>query len=241
MHLFYTPLITPEMPHFILDEEESKHAVRVLRLQNQDVVYLIDGNGQFYTAIIQDNHPKRVVLQIDQVKKEFGKRPYSIHIAIAPTKNIERLEWFLEKATEVGIDEITPLICERSERKDLKLDRLNKIVITAMKQSIKAYKPILHNPQKYVDFIEQQAIQGNVINTIAHCVEDEKTNIQQVYKPQSSICILIGPEGDFSPKEIEFALAKGFLPVSLGESRLRTETAGLSACMEVSFLNRLTP
>lgn len=241
MHLFYTPLISPEMPHFILDEEESKHAIRVLRLGIGDKIYLVDGKGNFFTALIQDNHPKRVIIQIEEVKKEFGKRNYALHIAIAPTKNIERFEWFLEKATEIGIDEITPIICERSERKDVKLDRLNKIVITAMKQSIKAFKPILNEPVKFESFIEKQSQKKDVKMAIAHCVEDEKRFLNEIYKSQGSICILIGPEGDFTPNEIKLALDKGVLPISLGESRLRTETAGIAACMEINLLNRLIP
>src|ERR1700744_6582863 len=145
MHLFYTPDIQPGHSQYFLSEEESKHCVRVLRLQVGDGVELIDGRGGFYEAEIIDAHPKRVILQINKVALEFGKRNHYLHIAVAPTKNIERLEWFLEKATEIGIDEISLIICQRSERKEAKADRLNKIITAAMKQSLKAYHPVLND------------------------------------------------------------------------------------------------
>src|SRR3954469_5079687 len=146
MQLFYTPDIDAASTTYYLNEEESKHCVKVLRLQKSDQVQLIDGNGNFYTAAIADPHPKRTQLQIISVQRDFHKRNHYLHIAIAPTKNIERLEWFLEKATEIGIDEISLIICQRSERKEAKADRLNKIITSAIKQSIKAYHPILNEP-----------------------------------------------------------------------------------------------
>src|ERR1700761_4114451 len=144
MHLFYTPCINPTHPNYILSEEESKHGIRVLRLEAGNEVQLIDGKGGLYQASILDAHPKRTVLQINSVTQAFNKRNHYLHIAIAPTKNIERIEWFLEKATEIGIDEVTPIICQRSERKDVKTERLDKIIISAMKQSLKAYHPVLN-------------------------------------------------------------------------------------------------
>jgi 16S rRNA (uracil1498-N3)-methyltransferase len=146
MHLFYTPDIAPAHPQYFLNEEESKHAVRVLRLTAGAEVQLIDGRGGLYTAQIKDAHPKRTILQITNVVTEYNKRDHYLHIAIAPTKNLERLEWFLEKATEIGIDEISLIICQRSERKEAKAERLNKIIISAIKQSLKAYSPVLNEP-----------------------------------------------------------------------------------------------
>src|SRR6187402_53664 len=147
MHLFYTPDIDPAHPQYFLTEEESKHAIRVLRLVIGSVVQLIDGRGGLYTAEIIDAHPKRTILQINNITAGYQQRNHYLHIAIAPTKNIERLEWFLEKATEIGIDEISLIICQRSERKEAKTERLNKIITSAIKQSLKAYHPILNEPK----------------------------------------------------------------------------------------------
>src|ERR1700748_1758769 len=153
MHLFYTPDINPTHPNYILSEEESKHGIRVLRLEAGDEVQLIDGKGGLYQASILDAHPKRTVLQINSVTQAFNKRNHYLHIAIAPTKNIERIEWFVEKATEIGIDEISLIICQRSERKEVKTDRLNKIITSAIKQSLKAYHPVLNEPIAFNKFI----------------------------------------------------------------------------------------
>src|ERR1700742_2485136 len=152
MQLFYTPDIDPSHPQYFLNEEESKHCVRVLRLEAGAEVQLIDGRGGLYLARIKDAHPKRTILDIVNVITEFNKRNHYLHIAIAPTKNIERLEWFLEKATEIGIDEISLIICQRSERKEVKTDRLNKIITAAIKQSLKAYHPVLNEPQPFNKF-----------------------------------------------------------------------------------------
>ncbi len=235
MQLFYTPDIEPTHPQYFLSEEESKHCIRVLRLEIGAEVQLIDGRGGLYTAQIKDAHPKRTILQITNVITGFNKRNHYLHIAIAPTKNIERLEWFLEKATEIGIDEISLIICQRSERKEAKTDRLNKIITSAIKQSLKAYHPVLNEPQPYNKFIAQQ-FDGQKF--IAHCDNGEKTNLSNELQKQGRYLILIGPEGDFSPNEIDGALQNGFKAITLGESRLRTETAALEACFEINFLNR---
>jgi len=235
MHLFYTPDIQPTHPPSFLSEEESKHAIRVLRLNVGDEVQLIDGRGGLYAAEIKDAHPKRTILQINSVKLEFNKRNHYLHIAIAPTKNIERLEWFLEKATEIGIDEISLIICQRSERKEAKTDRLNKIITAAIKQSIKAYHPILNEPESLAKLMTRE-FDGQKF--IAHCEVGDKVNLKQAIVPGGKYLILIGPEGDFTPKEIEDALSNGFKAITLGESRLRTETAALEACFEANFLNR---
>ncbi|MEO6849688.1 MAG: 16S rRNA (uracil(1498)-N(3))-methyltransferase [Mucilaginibacter sp.] len=236
MQLFYTPGIDAASSTYYLDEEESKHCVRVLRLQPGDQVQLIDGKGNLYTASITDAHPKKTQLQIVSVQEQFNKRNHYLHIAVAPTKKIERLEWFLEKATEIGIDEISLIICQRSERKDAKVDRLNKIITAAIKQSIKAYHPVLNEPVALNKFLSN-TFDGQKF--IAHCEPGDKLSLKDQLAPRGNCLVLIGPEGDFTPKEISDALNSGFKAITLGESRLRTETAALEACFEVNFLNRV--
>jgi 16S rRNA (uracil1498-N3)-methyltransferase len=236
MQLFYTPYIDAASQTYCLNEEESKHCVRVLRLQAGDEVQLIDGKGNFFNATITDAHPKKTFLKITSVQKEFNKRNHYLHIAIAPTKNIERLEWFLEKATEIGIDEISLIICQRSERKEAKVERLNKVITSAIKQSIKAYHPALN---EVIAFNKLIAAPFDGQKFIAHCEPGDKFSLKEQLKPLGKYLIMIGPEGDFAPKEIIDALNFDFKAITLGESRLRTETAALEACFEVNFLNRL--
>jgi len=235
MHLFYTPDIDPTHQQYFLNEEESKHAIRVMRLEKGDEVQLIDGRGGLYTASILDPHPKRTILQINSAVQAFNKRSHYLHIAIAPTKNIERTEWFLEKATEIGIDEISLIICQRSERKEAKTERLNKIITSAIKQSLKAYHPVLNEPVA-LNKLLSQPFDGQ--KYIAHCEPGKKLGLRNDLQSNGKYLILIGPEGDFAPAEIEEALKNNFKPITLGESRLRTETAALEACFEVNFLNR---
>lgn len=235
MNLFYTPDITPQNEAWFLTEEESKHCTRVLRLEKGDEVNLIDGKGGFYTATISDAHPKRTILHIKSVTTEYGKRNHYLHIAVAPTKNLDRLEWFLEKATEIGIDEISLIISHRSERKEAKTERLNKIITAAIKQSLKAYHPILNEAIAYNKFITKP-FSGQKF--IAHCADGEKAEIKDQIDLKGNYLVMIGPEGDFSEKEVADALQSGFKPITLGESRLRTETAALEACFEINFLNR---
>lgn len=232
MHLFYTPDLNENLYH--LNEIESKHCIRVLRLNINDSIQLIDGKGGFYTAKIVDPNPKKCQVEITEKKLAFGKKNHYLHIAIAPTKNMDRFEWFLEKATEIGIDEITPLLCEHSERKILKSDRLEKIIISAIKQSIKAYKPKLNELIPFEEFIKSESTAKKFI---AHCEENKKTLLQEAYTSGQNAIILIGPEGDFSTAEIELAKENDFLEISLGESRLRTETAGVVACHTINLLN----
>lgn len=232
MHLFYTPDLKGEL--YYLDETESKHCIRVLRLNTNDQIQLIDGSGGFYTAKITDPNPKKCQIEIVESKNDFGKKNHYLHIAIAPTKNMDRFEWFLEKATEIGIDEITPILCEHSERKVLKTDRLEKVIISAIKQSIKAYKPKLNEITNFKDFICQNIESEKFI---AHCEENEKILLKNAYNKHKNVTILIGPEGDFSPIEIELAKKNNFQEISLGESRLRTETAGIVACHTINLLN----
>ncbi|MEJ7779333.1 MAG: 16S rRNA (uracil(1498)-N(3))-methyltransferase [Daejeonella sp.] len=232
MHIFYTPDILTDT--YYLNEEESKHSIKVLRLQQGSTLQLVDGKGGLYEAVICDPHPKSCKLEILSVQREYGKRNHRLHIAVAPTKNIERMEWLLEKATEIGIDEITPIICDRSERRDLKVERLNKVITSAVKQSIKAYHPKLNEPQRFKDFIRNAS---GSYKYIAHCIESEKATLKDSIKLNSDYLVLIGPEGDFTPLEIDDALKANFLPLTLGNSRLRTETAALAACFEINFLN----
>ena len=227
-----------------MPEEESRHCVRVLRLNTGDKIRLIDGNGGFYEAEITDNNPKKCVVTILKSEKEVGKRDWLLHIAIAPTKNMDRLEWFVEKATEIGIDEISLIICNNNERSTVKNERLNKVAVAAIKQSIKAYLPKIHETLDIKSFITSIAdFKGG--KYIAHCrfspsTSSEKTNILHLknkYSLQLNALVLIGPEGDFTQEEVNFALANGFIEVSFGDSRLRTETAALYACTLLNILN----
>lgn len=231
MTIFYCPNLTSGL---VLPEEESQHAVKVLRLKVDDEIVIVDGVGGFYKAKINLPHPKRCGFEIVESQTDFGKRNYKLHIAIAPTKNIERLEWFIEKATEIGIDEITPIICRFSERKIVKEERLEKIIVSAAKQSIKAYFPKLNPTCTFDDLMKNHEADQKFI---AHCYEDSKRLLQREKLKSSNVLILIGPEGDFSKDEVEKAISNGFVPVSLGESRLRTETAGLVACCTVAIIN----
>jgi 16S rRNA (uracil1498-N3)-methyltransferase len=238
MHLFYTPDISSNT--YTLNEEESKHCVRVLRLSIGDKIQLIDGKGGWYDAEIIDDNQKRCAVNIIQSKKEVGKRNWNLHIAIAPTKNMDRLEWFIEKATEIGIDEVSLIDCKNSERTIVKTERLNKVVISAMKQSIKCYLPKIN---EVADF--EQLIKGtehfNGQKFIAHCYSDigsdKKIHLKSIYTPQQNALVLIGPEGDFSVDEVKLAIKNGFQEINLGISRLRTETAALYACTTVNILN----
>lgn len=237
MHLFYTPEIEPHHVSFLLSEEESKHAVRVLRLQPGDCIYLVDGTGGFYKTEIIDAHPKRTSLRVLEVQTAYGTASYRLHMAVAPTKNMDRLEWFLEKATEIGIQEFTPIICEHSERKEVKVERLEKVAISAMKQSLKAYLPKINPAISFSKFMSQvEDFEG--FKGVAHCVDSEKKYISTAFTKQSNYLLLIGPEGDFSEKEISQSLDAGFIPISLGDARLRTETAALATVLEISLLNR---
>ena len=206
MHVFYTPDITSS--EYILNEEESRHCMKVLRLVIGDVVHLIDGRGGLYEAEITGESKRNVSLHVMKTSEGYSKRNHHLHIAVAPTKNIDRLEWFLEKATEIGIDQITPLICERSERKIVKEDRLNKVITSAVKQSLQAYHPLLNEAVNFKDFIGGQTA---AFKMIAHCIDDEPRNfISQLTNPGQSYLVLIGPEGDFSPAEIQQALQNDF-------------------------------
>ncbi len=232
MHIFYTPDISGNI--YTLDETESKHCIRVLRLEKGDEITLVDGRGGFFSAEIADPDPKRCSVKVIRRELNSGLRHFQVQLAIAPTKNTDRMEWFLEKATEIGISRVTPLLCRYSERKEIKHDRLEKVMVSAMKQSLKAYLPKLDELTKFDEFI-RQPFEGQKF--IAHCEEQHRELLKHVVEPNQNYLILIGPEGDFSTEEIDAALTAGFRPVSLGDSRLRTETAGVVACHTFNLLN----
>jgi 16S rRNA (uracil1498-N3)-methyltransferase len=219
---------------YTLKQDESKHLIKVLRKHTGDEVFFTDGKGFFYRTVIVDNNPKHCNVEIVEKLPGNDKRDYFLKIAVAPTKNINRYEWFLEKSTEIGTDEIIPFTSFHSERKEIKYDRLERVIIAAVKQSLKSHKPFLNKLQTF----------SEVINTdftgqkfIAYVDNKVTTLLKEVYKPGNNVFILIGPEGDFSKKEVDAAIEKGFVPVSLGPSRLRTETAAIAACHTINLLN----
>ncbi|MEL6718861.1 MAG: 16S rRNA (uracil(1498)-N(3))-methyltransferase [Bacteroidota bacterium] len=232
MQLFYTTNINNRLA--TLEAEEARH-LQVLRKKVGDQIHLVDGKGFFHTAELLELGKKKAQLKI-LFSEQQTPSPFSLHIAIAPTKNIARLEWFLEKATEIGIQEITPIYCERSERKRIRLDRLEKIVLSAMKQSNRAYLPQLREETTFKQFVESKK-NSEVLKYIAHCEEEDKVLLYNNYQARKDVLVLIGPEGDFSPDEIELARASGFIGVSLGKARLRTETAGIVACHTIQLLS----
>ncbi|OFY63076.1 MAG: 16S rRNA (uracil(1498)-N(3))-methyltransferase [Bacteroidetes bacterium RBG_13_43_22] len=234
MQVFYAPGISGNS--YVLDENESKHIVKVLRMRKGTTVKLIDGRGNLYEGVISEPDQKRCTIEIETVIRNFEKRDYRLHIAISPLKNPERLEWFIEKSVEIGVDEITPLICRNTEKPGIKPERIRNIIISSMKQSLKAQDTILNAPSSFSGFINGM---HNGIMMIAHCDQDSvRKGIQDVYRKGSDAVILVGPEGDFSEKEIQTAGEKGFIPVHLGNSRLRTETAGVAACHSIYFINQ---
>ena len=230
MQLFFTEKPESEI---VLSKEESKHATKVLRKKEGDILNFADGKGGFYRAEITVADTKNCKLQIISSEQKPKQHNYYLHIAIAPTKNMDRYEWFLEKATEIGIDEITPIICDHSERKVLKTERCNRILLSAMKQSLTFHLPKLNEAITLKDFLKQE-FEGN--KYIAHCEKSDKLELKNE-KLEEKTLILIGPEGDFSPTEIEIALQNQFKAISLGESRLRTETAGLVAVHTINIKN----
>lgn len=234
MHLFYTPDIAETLT---LPEVESGHCVRVLRLVEGDEIGLIDGRGTFYRAAIVLAHNKRCKVRIVEERSQPTHWAGNIEIAIAPTKNLDRMEWFAEKTTEMGVDAIVPLLCRFSERKELKVERIEKIVVSAMKQSLKAVLPRVDEMTPFESYV-REPFDGQKF--IAHCYKDEERKLlSQTYRAGASARILIGPEGDFSPEEVKLAIENGYIPISLGASRLRTETAGVVACHTLHTVNEL--
>lgn len=233
MQLFYNPEITEDTTQFSFDKEESRHIVKVLRKSVGDELYITNGNGWLFNAQVSVTNINKCTAEIISKKLQL-KHQYNLHLAVAPTKMNDRYEWFLEKATEIGIDTITPIICDHSERKVIKTERFERILQSAMKQSLHCYLPKLNEAVSFNDFIKQD-FRGDLF--IAHCEETDRKSLKSQLKPKKDVTILIGPEGDFSVKEIEMALENNFIPVTLGETRLRTETAAIVACHSVSFIN----
>lgn len=233
MQLFYHPEINKTTELFTFPKEESRHIAKVLRKNKGDTLHITNGKGWLFSAKIIFANPKNC--QITIINKELQpKRKYSLHLAVAPTKMNDRYEWFLEKTTEIGIDSITPIICDHSERKIIKPERFEKILQSAMKQSLSSYLPKLNAAISLKEFLNKE---NNGQLFIAHCEETERKSLKKELKPNTDITILIGPEGDFSVKEIEMALQQNFIPVTLGNTRLRTETAAIVACHTVALIN----
>ncbi|EAR15289.1 MULTISPECIES: 16S rRNA (uracil(1498)-N(3))-methyltransferase [Robiginitalea] len=233
MNYFYHPLLDTSVNQFSFTPEESRHIVKVLRKKAGDQLHITNGKGYLFVAEILEANPERCMGKLLETRK-FHPKMYSLHVAVAPTKKTDRFEWFLEKATEIGIDRITPVICQRSERRKLPMERMQRVVQEAMKQSLRTYLPELEEPVALREFLEREQ---PVLKFIAHCEEDEKMDLKRRVAADKDVIILIGPEGDFTHDEIQMACEKGFIPVSLGEYRLRTETAALVACTTVNLIN----
>lgn len=219
-----------------LSEQESQHCVKVLRMTEGDKIEVADGKGFFYRCVILQAHPKHCVLAVEKAEEEVKPWKFHLQIAFAPTKNMDRNEWFVEKATEIGTDQFTPLLCRYSERKDLKTERLEKIIVSAMKQSRQAFLPAIDEIIPFERFV---ALPFHGRKFIAHCHPGMKNPLAQLCRKGENTLVLIGPEGDFSEEEVQKAIGEGFEPVSLGETRLRTETACLVACHAIHVINQL--
>ncbi|KAF2327621.1 16S rRNA (uracil(1498)-N(3))-methyltransferase [Flavobacterium nitrogenifigens] len=233
MQLFFNPNIDEATESFSFDKEESRHIIKVLRKKDADILHVTNGFGLLFETQItlaSDNKCTVEVLSITNAEKP----KFHLHLAVAPTKMNDRFEWFLEKATEIGIQEITPIFCDRSERKVINRDRFEKIILSAMKQCNETFLPKLNEAISFKEFIKQKQ---NGLQLIAHCEETDKKSLKEVLKPNEDVTILIGPEGDFSEKEIALALENNYNPVTLGNTRLRTETAAVVACHSVVFFN----
>ncbi len=233
MQLFYLP--EAQLGPMILPEEESKHCVRVLRMEVGDKLCISNGKGKLYDAVLLDPHPKRAVIELHDERVGYDHWPFKLEIAIAPTKSNERLEWFLEKATEIGIDEIHLFTSFHSERRQVKLERLEKVVVSAMKQSVKSRLPKIHDIVSFEKLVKLP-FAGNKF--IAWIDEDVRQLLSKIYIKGENCRILIGPEGDFSSEEVELAVRNGYLPISLGSARLRTETAAVVAVHTIQLINQ---
>lgn len=233
MQLFYQPELTQDSQQCSFDKEEGKHIVKVLRKKEGDILHITNGLGMLFTAEIVLADVKQCLANITKIEV-FKKPSFYLHLAVALTKMSDRYEWFLEKATEIGVSEITPILCEHSERKVVKEERFEKVLQSAMKQSLQTFMPKLNSAIAFKEFINR-GFKGQKF--IAHCEETDRKSLKQQIQTKENVTILIGPEGDFSVKEIETALQQGFIPVTLGPTRLRTETAAIVACHSVVFMN----
>ncbi len=235
MHLFYAPDITTSI--YTLSPEESKHCTKAMRLKKGDAIQLTDGKGNRYQANIVDDSMTKCIVEIIDIQKDNNHLPFHLHIAVAPTKNTDRYEWFVEKAVEIGISEITALICKNSEKTNMKVERIERLCIAALKQSLHCLLPDFNSAVSFEKTVKEAKENQKFI---AYCGTDENPIelLQHVCKKNTDTLILIGPEGDFTPQEVALAKQHGFIPVSLGKSRLRTETAALVACNTVHFINQ---
>lgn len=233
MQLFYNPDIDETTESFSFDKEESRHIIKVLRKKDSDILHVTNGLGFLFETEITLASDNKCTVQVLSVKKADEPK-FRLHLAVAPTKMNDRFEWFLEKATEIGIQEITPVFCDRSERKAINPERFEKIILSAMKQSNETFLPKLNPAISFKEFIKQK---NEGLNLIAHCEETDKKSLKEILKPNENVTMLIGPEGDFSEKEIALALENNFQPVTLGNTRLRTETAAIVACHSIVFFN----
>lgn len=236
MQLFYNPDIDETTKSFSFDKEESKHIIKVLRKKDSDILHVTNGSGLLFETEITLASDNKCIVEVLSIKKSPEPK-FRLHLAVAPTKMNDRFEWFLEKATEIGIQEITPIICDRSERKVINLERFEKIILSAMKQSNETFLPKLNDAVSFKEFIKQK---NKGLQFIAHCEETDKRSLKGALKPNEDVTLLIGPEGDFSDKEIALALENNFQPVTLGNTRLRTETAAVAACHSVVFFNEVS-
>lgn len=233
MQLFYNPDIDETTETFSFDKEESRHIIKVLRKKDSDILHVTNGLGLLFETEITLASDNKCIVDVLSIKKSPEPK-FRLHLAVAPTKMNDRFEWFLEKATEIGIQEITPVFCDRSERKVINLERFEKIILSAMKQSNETYLPKLNEAISFKEFIKQK---NEGLQLIAHCEETDKKSLKDVLKPNENVTILIGPEGDFSDKEIALAIENNYQAVMLGNTRLRTETAAVVACHSVVFFN----
>lgn len=233
MQLFYNPNIDETTETFSFDKEESRHIIKVLRKKDADILHVTNGLGLLFETEITLASDNKCIVEVLSIQKAPEPK-FSLHLAVAPTKMNDRFEWFLEKATEIGIQEITPIFCDRSERKVINAERFEKIILSAMKQSNETYLPKLNPAISFKEFVKQK---NKGLQFIAHCEETDKKSLKQALKPNENVTLLIGPEGDFSEKEIALAIENNFQPVTLGNTRLRTETAAVVACHSVVFFN----
>ncbi|WP_075343083.1 16S rRNA (uracil(1498)-N(3))-methyltransferase [Tenacibaculum agarivorans] len=234
MQLFYNPNINNNTKEILFNKEESRHIIKVLRKKIDDTLFITDGKGHLYTSKISVPNEKKCIANVINIEKKEKEWNYRLHVAIAPTKNMDRLEWFIEKATEIGIDEITPILCSNSERKVVKTERLFKIMLSALKQSLKFNAVIINEPITFSQFITKNR-EGDTF--IAHCYDTDKKNFSGI-SFSDEVTVLIGPEGDFTEKEVKMAVQNDCIPITLGKSRLRTETAGLTAVQFLNFSNQ---
>ena len=233
MQIFYSGNVSEGMALF--SREETGHCLKVLRMRRGDTLVFTDGKGNLYEGVITSDNPSGMTASVTSVIIKAGKSDYRLHVAISPLKNDDRLEWFIEKAVETGIEEITPVLCQRTEKRRIRRERLEGIILSAMKQSLRCYLPTLNEPALFSEFVMENHSGRKLI---ASCDEDfERKSITSAFSRKEDVLVLIGPEGDFTSDETRLAIEHGFIPVHIGPGRLRTETAGIAACCSVYLAN----